>query len=88
MPLEQWRRIRGEQEIIVRYEPERAIETLPKLVTDRADRERLLRLLQRLVNDPRVQQQAPTDEQVAMLARVQRVLGGPGAVPTQLATAG
>ncbi len=31
LTLEQWRRIRGEQEIIVRYEPERALETLPQL---------------------------------------------------------
>ena len=28
---DEWRRIRGEQDIIVRYEPEKAIATLPKL---------------------------------------------------------
>jgi hypothetical protein len=39
--MDQWRRIRGEQEIIARYEPERAIETLPKLLSDPAEREAL-----------------------------------------------
>jgi pimeloyl-ACP methyl ester carboxylesterase len=68
------RRIRGEQEIIVRYEPERAIETLPALLADRADRDRLLLLLDRLLTDKRVQHTDPTPEQVAMLARVRAVL--------------
>ncbi len=40
IPREQMRRIRGEQDIIVRYEPERALETLPKLLADPADRDR------------------------------------------------
>src|SRR4051794_11661758 len=39
--IDQWRRIRGEQEIIAHYEPERAIEALPQLLADQADRERL-----------------------------------------------
>ena len=30
MPPDQWRRVRGEQEIIVRYEPEQALATLPE----------------------------------------------------------
>ena len=38
MPPDQWRRIRGEQEIIVRYEPEQALATLPKLLADRLAR--------------------------------------------------
>ena len=33
---DQWRRIRGEQDIIVRYEPEEAIATLPRLLTEPA----------------------------------------------------
>jgi pimeloyl-ACP methyl ester carboxylesterase len=34
LPREQMRRVRGEQEVVVRYEPERAIETLPLLLSD------------------------------------------------------
>src|SRR5689334_1554375 len=34
---DQARRIRGEQEIIVRYEPEQAVETLPSLLPERSD---------------------------------------------------
>ena len=45
------RRIGGEQEIIARYEPERAIETLPVLLANRKDRDRLLTLLERVLAD-------------------------------------
>jgi hypothetical protein len=68
------RRIRGEQEIIVRYEPERAIETLPALLAERGDRDHLLTLLDRLLADKRVQTIDPTPEQLAMLERVRAVL--------------
>ena len=53
---DQWRRIRGEQDIIVRYEPEQAIATLPILLRDPADRERLITLVRRLLADERMQQ--------------------------------
>jgi pimeloyl-ACP methyl ester carboxylesterase len=88
MPMDQWRRIRGEQEIIVRYEPEKALETLPRLVAEQADRERLLTLLQRLASDERVQQQAPTDAQLAMLARIREGLGGAAPARARVARAG
>ncbi len=71
---EQQRRIRGEQEIIVRYEPERALETLPEVVAGRGDRERLLALLERLLADERVQRLV-TPEQAAMVERIRVVLG-------------
>jgi hypothetical protein len=68
------RRIGGEQEIIARYEPERAVGTLPILVSERKDRERLLTLLERVLADERVQRIQPSAEQKAMLARIRRVL--------------
>ncbi|WP_455231202.1 DUF3141 domain-containing protein [Geopseudomonas aromaticivorans] len=73
---ETWRRIRGEQEIIAHYEPEQAIASLPDLLAETADRERLLTLLERLLEDERVQQSRPTAEQLAMLARIRSVLSG------------
>ena len=60
MPPDQWRRVRGEQEIIVRYEPEEALATLPKLLARRGDRERLVTLVRRLLADERVQRAKPT----------------------------
>jgi hypothetical protein len=74
LPLDQWRRIRGEQDIIARYEPEQAINTLPALLDDPADRERLLTLLDKLIADKRVQMSHPTPEQVAMVERIHDVL--------------
>jgi pimeloyl-ACP methyl ester carboxylesterase len=76
LSIEQWRRIRGEQEIIARYEPEKALATLPSLLTERADRERLLTLLDKVLKDERVQRTQPTAEQLASLDRVQTVLVG------------
>ncbi|SAL25892.1 DUF3141 domain-containing protein [Caballeronia humi] len=76
---DQWRRIRGEQEIIARYEPEQALVTLPKLLADRVERKRILTLLDRLVTDERVQRGQPTDEQRAMLERIRTVLLGKAA---------
>jgi hypothetical protein len=78
MPREQMRRIRGEQDIIVRYEPQRALHTLPKLLADPADRERALTLLERLLTDPRVVARKWSD---AMLAHVEEILTVLGADP-------
>ncbi|MGZ5165229.1 MAG: DUF3141 domain-containing protein, partial [Burkholderiales bacterium] len=73
LSLDQWRRIRGEQEIIVRNEPDKAIETLPRLL-DEDERLRLMTLIDRVVTDKRVIQSKPTAEQLAMLDRVRKVL--------------
>ncbi len=73
------RRIRGEQEIIVRYDPEKAIATLPVLLSEREDRDRLITLLDRLLADKRMQHVDPLPEQVAMLERIRRVLAAGGA---------
>ena len=60
LPLDEARRIGGEQEIIARYEPEQAVETLPALLARRKDRDRLLTLLERVLADKRVQRIQPT----------------------------
>ena len=60
LALDQWRRVRGEQELIASYVPEQAIATLPALVPERADRERLLTLLDRLAADVRIRHQGLT----------------------------
>ncbi|MET1082500.1 MAG: DUF3141 domain-containing protein [Burkholderiales bacterium] len=72
------RRIGGEQEIIARYEPDKAVETLPVLLSKRKDRDRLLTLLERVLADKRVQRIQPSPEQTAMLTRIRRVLGWAG----------
>jgi hypothetical protein len=73
--LDQWRRVRGEQEVIAQYEPEQAIATLPALLSQREDRERLLALLDRLAEDVRVRHQGLTPEQRATVERVRGALG-------------
>lgn len=88
LSIEQWRRIRGEQEIIARYEPEQALGTLPVLLANRADRERLLTLLDKLMADERVQSTKPTPEQLAMLERIRGVLSGKPARERRLAAVG
>jgi hypothetical protein len=70
------RRIGGAQEIIARYEPERAVETLSVLLAEQKDRNQLLTLLERVLADQRVQHIRPSAAQKAMLARICRVLGG------------
>jgi hypothetical protein len=74
MPPDQWRRIRGEQEIIVRYEPEQALATLPKLLARRGDREKLVTLVRRLLADDRVQRAKPSSAQLAMVEHIGETL--------------
>jgi len=71
---DEWRRIRGEQDIIVRYEPEKAVATLPRLLSRAGDRERLVTLVRRLLADERMQRFAPTAEQLGMIENMAEVL--------------
>ena len=71
---DQWRRIRGEQDIIVRYEPEKAIAALPKLLSKPGDRERLVTLVRRLLADERMRRFEPTTEQLAMIENIGETL--------------
>ncbi|MGI8427094.1 MAG: hypothetical protein ACR2M4_10980, partial [Actinomycetota bacterium] len=66
---------RGQQEVIVAFEPERALEALPALLPDPADRARLLILLERLATDSRIWKDRPAPDQLAMLERIRTVLG-------------
>jgi len=75
LPVHEWKRIRGEQDAIVRFEPERALETLQRLLADPEDRERFLQVLERLTTDPRVRADEATPEQIAMVARIRQGLG-------------
>jgi pimeloyl-ACP methyl ester carboxylesterase len=77
VPLEQMRRIAGEQEIIATYETEKAIAALPALLPDRKDRQRLLTLLDRLESDPRIRHDGLTPAQQTMLERVRLSLRVP-----------
>jgi hypothetical protein len=69
------RRIAGQQQIIVRFEPEMALETLPALLKSPEDRDRLLVLLDRVFSDPRVQGTQLTTEQKEMFGRIRAMLG-------------
>ncbi|GIK86534.1 MAG: hypothetical protein BroJett026_20150 [Betaproteobacteria bacterium] len=74
LPWDQWRRIRGEQEIIVRYEPDKALATLPALLADPDDRERLATLVRTLLADERVQRTRASAEQLAMIEHIGEAL--------------
>jgi pimeloyl-ACP methyl ester carboxylesterase len=63
------RRIRAKQSTLVALEPERALEALPRLLTDPWDREHLIDLMERAVAMVEL-----NDDQKAMLDRIRRVL--------------
>jgi len=81
-----WRRIRGEQELVVRHAPEQAIETLPRLLERAEDRKRLMQIIDRLLADPRMRDFKPSPEQKAMLGRLRTVLKLPARGAARKAT--
>ena len=64
----------GEQEIIVRYEPEAALGTLPKLLADPVDRQRLVTLVRKLLDDERIRRAHPSPQQLSTVERIGLVL--------------
>ena len=74
---DQLRRIRGVQELIVRFEPEQALATLPALLADPADRARMLALVDAVVADVAASGQETTAGQALALERVRAVLAVP-----------
>ena len=82
------RRIRGQQEIIVRFAPEKAVASLPKLLVRAEDRKRMLSLLDAVLADQRVQNIEPTAEQLLALDRIGAVLGHAAPIPAGKQAAG
>ena len=74
LAADQWRSIRGRQEVICHYEPEAALASLPTLLAGEGDRERFLDVLGRLLTDPRVAAGRATARQSAMLERMRALL--------------
>ena len=85
LPPDAWRRLRGEQEIIVRNAPEQALAALPSLLEEADARARLLGLIDDLIADPRVVAEGPTAEQRDMLARIRSVLDASATTPARRA---
>jgi hypothetical protein len=79
MPWNEWRLIRGRQDLIVKFEPERALEAMATLLSDEGDRTRYLTLLGRLTSDPDFP--GLEKEQTEMLGRILKVLGEPPGRP-------
>ena len=73
---DEWHRIRGRQEIICRYEPDRALTTLPSLLGSADDRERFLTVLDRLLTDPRIPADRVSAKQRVMAERIHEQLDG------------
>jgi len=70
------RRIKAEQAVVAELEPERAMQSLPKLLADPADRRRALAVLDQAVAAVR-----PTPEQQAVIDRIRGVLAAETARP-------
>ncbi|MGF6805531.1 pimeloyl-ACP methyl ester carboxylesterase [Paraburkholderia sp. Clong3] len=83
LPPADWRRIRGEQELIATFEPQQAIQTLPDLLASPEDRNRLLTLLDKLLADRRVLRIPPTPAQEEALRAIRSVLGATTALESQ-----
>jgi hypothetical protein len=64
------RRLRAEQAVVAELEPERGLQSLPRLLTNPADRQRVLAAM-----DEAVVAVVPTPEQEATLERIRSVLG-------------
>jgi hypothetical protein len=82
LPADVWRRIQAEQAVVAELEPEAGLRSLPKLLPRAEERRRVLALLDEVVVTVEL-----TPEQRAALARIQGVLGEPGARPRPEASA-
>jgi pimeloyl-ACP methyl ester carboxylesterase len=76
LPADVARRIKAEQAVIAELEPERALQSLPKLLADPADRRRALATL-----DEAVKAVTPTAEQQAVVDRIYSILAAAAPEP-------
>jgi pimeloyl-ACP methyl ester carboxylesterase len=84
LPADMIRRIRAEQAVVAELEPEHGLQSLPRLLTDPADRRRVLGVL-----DEAVAAVKPTPEQQVMIDRIRNLLGSvQDASPTRSASDG
>jgi hypothetical protein len=74
LPADHWRRLRGQQEIVVRQDPERALAALPALLADDDDRRRYLALFRTLLADARLGALPAHAPQRAVFARIETLL--------------
>jgi pimeloyl-ACP methyl ester carboxylesterase len=81
LPADTVRRIKAEQAVVAELEPERGLQSLPRLLADPADRQRALALV-----DEAVVAVELSPEQRAMLDRVVSILGAEPAQPRRLQT--
>ncbi|PLK49771.1 DUF3141 domain-containing protein [Uliginosibacterium sp. TH139] len=72
-----WRQLRGVQEIICRYEPARALASLPKLLSNADERSRYLALLDALAADPRFIEHGLDPSQQAIITKIRASLAQP-----------
>jgi pimeloyl-ACP methyl ester carboxylesterase len=73
LSVHDWKLVRAEQDLIVEFEPERALSTLPELLADPPDRERFLQVLDRIANDRELVEE-PTPDQLEMVTRIRKAL--------------
>ncbi|MCP3868179.1 MAG: DUF3141 domain-containing protein [Gammaproteobacteria bacterium] len=71
LPWNEWRLIRGRQDLIVKYEPELALQSMPTLLADPEERARFLTLMERLTSDPELPEWLP--EQLDMLKKIRKL---------------
>ena len=79
LAADEWRAIRGRQQIICRHAPEQALASLPRLLAAAGDRRRFAAVLDALLADPRIQAARATPAQRAMVQRIRALLPAPAA---------
>ena len=78
LSAQEFRRIRGEQQIICRYAPDQALAGLPRLLTQRADRDLYLKWLDIIETDDTITEQGRIGkEQHVLLKRIRVMLREP-----------